>query len=163
MDHKIRRWTACDSPYRSENLLHGEWLSDSPVNISNYMQLLLIAEILYFTNIYTIKISLLYLYRRIFPLQWFKRVLLAFGIFLTAMTLASLLVCVLQCIPLQKMWNPAVSGHCVEFGKFALAMSCINICTDVFMLALPLPVVWGLKINATQKWLVSLSFVMGGS
>ncbi|KAK7192819.1 hypothetical protein PSPO01_01527 [Paraphaeosphaeria sporulosa] len=42
-------------------------------------------------------------------------------------------------------------------------MSCINILTDIFMLALPLPVVWGLRINKTQKWLVSLSFIMGGS
>lgn len=126
-------------------------------------QLLLVCEVLYFTNIYTIKISLLYLYRRIFPQQWFQRVLLVTGVFLTAMTVASVLVCVFQCVPLHKMWDPAAPGHCIGFGKFALAMSCINICTDIFMLALPLPVVWALRINRTKKWLVTLSFVMGGS
>ncbi|KAF1995584.1 hypothetical protein P154DRAFT_445049 [Amniculicola lignicola CBS 123094] len=108
-------------------------------------------------------ISLLYLYRRIFPQQWFQRVLLAFGIFLTVMAITSILVSLLQCIPMEKMWNPEISGRCVQFGKFALAMSCINISTDVFMFALPLPVVWGLQINKNQKWLVSLSFIMGGS
>jgi hypothetical protein len=125
--------------------------------------LLLVCEILYFTNVFTIKVSLLYLYGRIFPQQWFKRVLLATGAFLIMMTLSSLLVCILQCVPLSKMWNPAASGRCIEFGKFALAMSCLNVATDIFMLALPLPVVWGLQINRTKKWLVSLSFVMGGS
>jgi hypothetical protein len=126
-------------------------------------QLLLVCEVLYFINIYTIKISLLYLYRRIFPQQWFRRILLFAGAFLTAMTIASVLVCLLQCVPLRKMWDTTASGHCIGFGRFALAMSCINICTDIFMLALPLPVVWGLQINRTEKWLVSLSFVMGGS
>jgi hypothetical protein len=37
-------------------------------------QLLLVCEVLYFIKIYTIKISLLYLYRRIFPQQWFCRI-----------------------------------------------------------------------------------------
>ena len=114
-------------------------------------------------NIYTIKISLLFLYRRIFPIPWFQRVLLAFGIFLTIMTAVSLIVCVVQCIPLHKMWEPAAQGQCIEFGKFALAMSCINVCTDIFILVLPLPVVWGLNIDSHRKWLVTLSFAMGGS
>ena len=126
-------------------------------------QLLLVCEFLYFINTFTIKISLLYLYRRIFPQRWFRRVLYATGAFLTALTIASVLVCAFQCVPLRKMWDPTAPGHCIEFGTFGLVMSCINICTDLFMLALPLPVVWGLRINRSKKWLVSLSFVMGGS
>jgi hypothetical protein len=164
MDHEVRGWTTCDSAYKSESLCYCEWRPGKlPSIVSKHFQLLLIAEMLYFANIYTIKISLLFLYRRIFPLQWFRRVLLASGIFLTIMTLVSLLVCIIQCVPLHKMWEPTAPGHCIEFGKFALAMSCINVCTDIFMLALPLPVVWSLQINSHKKWLVSLSFAMGGS
>jgi hypothetical protein len=126
-------------------------------------QLLLICEILYFSTIFTIKVSLLYLYRRIFPQLWFRRALYAFGAFLVAMTLASLLVSLLQCIPLSKMWEPTKPGRCVDYGRFGMAMACLNIATDLFLLVLPLPVVWGLQINSQKKWLVSASFVMGGS
>ncbi|KAF2470544.1 uncharacterized protein BDR25DRAFT_314715 [Lindgomyces ingoldianus] len=108
-------------------------------------------------------VSLLYLYGRIFPQRWFKLTLIYFGVFLALMTIVSLLVCVLQCIPIHKMWNSAASSGCVDFGRFALAMACVNITTDVVILIMPLPVVWGLRIRKTKKWLVSLSFIMGGS
>lgn len=79
------------------------------------------------------------------------------------MTIASVLTTILQCIPLKKMWDPLAAGHCIDFGKFAMAMACVNIFTDVFLLVLPLPVVWNLHASTQKKWLVTLSFVLGGS
>jgi hypothetical protein len=120
-------------------------------------------EILYFSTIFTIKVSLLFLYKRIFHQRWFQTAIYVFGGFLLLMTIASLAVSIFQCVPLSKMWNPPQSGRCVDYGRFGMAMACLNIATDIVLLTFPLPVVWRLTIPTQQKWLVSSSFVVGGS
>jgi len=52
---------------------------------------------------------------------------------------------------------PWIEGKCIDLHATFLAISVPSILTDVAILALPLPQVWKLQTNTTQK--VSLSFI----
>ena len=121
----------------------------------------LVAELLYFSNVLTIKLSLLFLYNRIFPQRWFRIVLIIFGSILTAITVAAFFVCIFQCVPVSALWAPSPTARCINFGRFALTMGAINIVTDLAILSLPLPVVWRLKISRSKKLMISFTFIVG--
>ncbi|KAL6714744.1 hypothetical protein ACLMJK_008169 [Lecanora helva] len=121
----------------------------------------IVSQLLYFGNVLTIKLSLLYLYARIFPQRWFRIVLVVFGLVLIAITIAAFAVVIFQCVPIKALWAPTTPARCVDFGRFALAMGVINIITDLAILTLPLPVVWRLRISRTKKVLISITFIVG--
>ncbi|EMD90173.1 hypothetical protein COCHEDRAFT_1031516 [Bipolaris maydis C5] len=74
-----------------------------------------------------------------------------------------ILVTAFQCIPVAALWTPALksSAKCVELVPFFFGTSVPNILADVFLLALPAPYVWSLKITLTQKTFVMGFFLLG--
>jgi hypothetical protein len=75
-----------------------------------------------------------------------------------------ILVTAFQCIPVASLWTPALksSAKCVELAPFFFGTSIPNILADLFLLVLPAPYVWGLKISLTQKIFVMGFFLLGG-
>ena len=65
-----------------------------------------------FTAIFT-KISILYLYHRIFPSKGLVLIASLIGALVVAYSTALIIFACLQCIPLSKLWNGKPGGVCV--------------------------------------------------
>lgn len=66
-----------------------------------------------------------------------------------------------QCIPREKIWNPAVTGTCIDVEIYFIATSVVNIVSDVSLLLLPITVIWNLKMDLKKKFSVSVVFATG--
>ena len=75
--------------------------------------------------------------------------------------IAILVLNVLICIPRAKIWNPSVSGHCVNMNGSIIATASFNSLMDFFMFMLPLYCISQLQMTITRKIGVSAVFATG--
>jgi hypothetical protein len=66
----------------------------------------------------------------------------------------------IQCIPLSSIWDPAVPGKCIGLAV-PLGNSILHIVTDFIIIALPLPALIKLKMNARRKIGLVMVFSLG--
>ena len=121
------------------------------------------ASALYVPPIATFKLSVLCLYRRIFPSNVLKRWLIAIGLFVLLYSTAAVFVVIFQCYPIESNWDPTISGTCVNYGTYVLVIGILNIASDIAILTLPLPSLWRLQMPRSQKWVLSGLFLLGGT
>lgn len=110
-----------------------------------------------------IKISILFLYRRIFfVVHRFKQYINVFIAVLFSYLFSTLFVDIFICWPVSKVWNPSLEGKCLDYLKLFYATASLNVFFDVLILASPMPLVW--RLNATLKLKLGLSFIfiLGG-
>lgn len=119
------------------------------------------AEVVYVTGVTMYKISLLYLYSRIFPLPDVRRWGRVCGAVTTTWSTACTIAACVQCVPLNKLWEPWQGGVCINLFVTQLCISVPSIICDVAILCLPLPHVWKLKTNLTQKIFLVGIFMLG--
>jgi hypothetical protein len=119
------------------------------------------AEILYLTGVNAYKISLLFLYYRIFPIKSVRMWSYLFGGLSTCWNIAGVFAAAFQCMPREKIWEPWVDGYCINIFLVQLLVSIPSILCDVGILWLPLPHVLRLKTNLTQKIFLVFMFMLG--
>ena len=119
-------------------------------------------QVIYNPAIVAIKSSILLLYKRLFPFRWFIRLLWAIGSFVVAYCAMQALAIIFSCSPVQKAWEPSLSGHCIDLGVVLLVAAVINVVTDVVILALPLPHLWRLQISRARRIQLSGIYLLGG-
>ncbi|TGO82552.1 hypothetical protein BPOR_0807g00010 [Botrytis porri] len=133
----------------------------STPEIVSYAKSLIAFECLYVTCVCFTKLSLLLMYRRIFPVRSIKIGSLVIGGLSVAWCISIIMVSVFQCVPIQKIWNPTLEGHCVNLKASFIGNAIPNILTDVAILALPMQQVWGLHTSVMQKTHISFVFLLG--
>ena len=119
-------------------------------------------EIVYNPAVVAIKSSILLLYRRLFPGRHFHIILWCVGGFVLSYSIAQCLVEVFECSPVNSLWNPQVKGECIDLSSELIASSVLNVVTDVFLLVLPLPILWRLQISMKRKLELIGIFLLGG-
>lgn len=119
------------------------------------------AEIIYLTGVNAYKISLLFLYYRIFPIKSVRMWSYVFGGLSTCWNIAGVFAAAFQCTPRVKIWEPWVEGYCINIFLVQLLVSVPSILCDIAILALPLPHVLRLKTNLTQKLFLVFMFMLG--
>ncbi|KAI3340072.1 hypothetical protein F4824DRAFT_453999 [Ustulina deusta] len=125
-------------------------------------KLLFAGEFTYSTQIFFIKLSILSLYRRIFPTR-FVNIGSAILLGVTAAWwLAVILVTIFQCHPISKAINPAVEGYCISQTEFFLGNAIPNIVTDLLILSLPLHDIMKLHLPRSQRISIAGIFLLGG-
>ncbi|MCJ1309868.1 hypothetical protein MMC25_003529 [Agyrium rufum] len=107
------------------------------------------------------KLSILALYHRIFNTGRFPRYNLSLMAFILTYSIAFILVSVFQCIPIQKSWNKALSGYCVNNEGQWYSFAVLNIISDIAIMILPMPVIQKLQLPKGQKIGLSLVFLLG--
>ncbi|TLS25716.1 hypothetical protein PpBr36_07942 [Pyricularia pennisetigena] len=119
------------------------------------------AEILYFTGVNMFKISLLFLFIRIFPVASVRKWAFVFGGISTAWNVACIFCAIFQCLPQEKLWKPWLQGGCIDLFLTQLCVSVPVILLDICILLLPLPQVWRLNMNRTQRVFLTIIFLLG--
>ena len=122
------------------------------------------AASLYNAIVVFFKLSILSFYRRIFPQVWFFNLLIITAIWVVATGVTFIFTAIFQCIPVASQWDPlqAVGATCIDFGTVILVGGVINSVNSIFILLLPVPLVWQLQISAQKKRLIIFLFGLGG-
>ncbi|KAI1737807.1 hypothetical protein F4680DRAFT_460329 [Xylaria scruposa] len=110
-----------------------------------------------------VKLSILLLYRRIFPTRQFQKRLLGVSAVVMAWFFAALFFSIFNCYPISKSWDPSTSGRCINFGTVTLVIGIANILIDFTLFGLPMPLLWDLNMSTRKKVLLSSMFAVGCS
>ncbi|KAH7309694.1 hypothetical protein B0I35DRAFT_515107 [Stachybotrys elegans] len=127
-----------------------------------YARHIIVNLVMYHTAVTCVKLSILFLYRRIFPSRRFLVALYTVGGLVLAWFITSVFIAVFHCFPLSMAWDPSVEGHCINLGLASLLLGIANILIDFVMLGLPLPLVWRLQMETRKKMLLGMTFLAGG-
>ncbi|KAI4215198.1 MAG: hypothetical protein LQ351_002513 [Letrouitia transgressa] len=133
-------------------------LSTAPIQSGKAV---LVSIIMYLASMAATKISILLLYRRIFPIWKLRCIGWAVGIFIFAYSFAAVFAVIFACHPVEGVWNPLVSAKCNNTNATVLVMAIFNVVTDVIVLVLPMPVIWELQLPKTRKFQVMAVFLLG--
>ncbi|KAG4444258.1 hypothetical protein IFR05_000233 [Cadophora sp. M221] len=133
----------------------------TPTDAELVSKSIILVEMSYVIDVTIIKISILSMYYRIFPVRSMKIAAWVLGAVTSLWTILLLFVIGFQCIPFEKFWRPWIVGRCINFKKLILGVAIPNILSDVAILALPLPQIWGLQISCRQKAFISGVFLLG--
>ncbi|MCJ1286890.1 hypothetical protein MMC26_006236 [Xylographa opegraphella] len=119
-----------------------------------------------YETVYTIaitlaKYSILLFYSRIFKEHYFKIALWVTAGIVTAWFVAIELSVLLECIPIHSLWDFG-PGHCINLKAFFLGSGIPNVILNAVILVLPLPMIWTLQIERSQKIALSSVFLLGG-
>ncbi|CAO2653666.1 Nn.00g030770.m01.CDS01 [Neocucurbitaria sp. VM-36] len=126
-----------------------------------YSRLILAAPLTYAPCCALTKISLCIFYSRLSPSRLF---LLAVWttVFICAGAYTGIFFSlVFACKPIAASWNPLLLGTavCINRGAIYIATAVIGVVTDVILIALPIPTIWGLQMPMKQK--IGLTAIFG--
>ncbi|KAI4087818.1 MAG: hypothetical protein L6R37_008278 [Teloschistes peruensis] len=117
--------------------------------------------IFYIVSLALTKVSILLLYRRIFPQRNYHVILWGIGTFVAAFTFANVVFVIFSCHPIQGAWNPFIKAKCINGEAVVLAVAVLTTVTDLIILGLPLPLVWKLHLPALQRLQLTGVFLIG--
>ncbi|KAI8950443.1 hypothetical protein F4801DRAFT_590393 [Xylaria longipes] len=148
----------------------------NPDQLTVQVKLLLICEFTYLLSVTMIKLSMLFLYHRIYTTPTFRRwcyFVIALGfIYISEYGLRRQLltpndavgfipVFLTNCIPLSQYWDPKPTGWCRNTVISDSATVAGNLLLDILVLALPMPVLWRLQMSVRDKITVTAMFSIG--
>ncbi|KAI9682332.1 MAG: hypothetical protein M1817_000386 [Caeruleum heppii] len=131
------------------------------VTVQNFVKNLYAYTLFYNLTILLVKDSILLLYHRIFIVPRFKMVVKISLAFMILYQIATLLVDFMICIPVQGFWDRTIEAKCVDEVPYYITTAAINVFTDVWILLLPVPMIFGLKISLRQKLSLYVIFGLG--
>ena len=107
-----------------DDVIHGRTLANA------LCEWVIVTEELYNAAITAVKLSILLLYRRIFPDARFKIALCAVGGFVISCGVTMNLLVVFQCNPINASWNPSVqSRQCIRLNTAFIIFGSLNALT----------------------------------
>lgn len=121
-----------------------------------------VLQLAYVATLPLVKISVLLFYYRIFPQKRFRYALYGMGTFLVLFFLSSVLAVVLQCLPIHAFWEPDFTHHCFDQVTFYIAQGSLNFVSDVFVVLMPIPLLWKLRLPLARRVGLVIVFLLGG-
>lgn len=127
------------------------------------MQLSFASQIPFSISITATKLSLLYLYQRVFRTHRFNVIGTILGILVVSWGIAFSLTVVFNCTPIRFFWDKSIpNGHCINPKIQSYTLAAASTLTDVIVWLLPIPWLWGLQMNTAKKIGLIATFALGG-
>ncbi|KAK4215225.1 hypothetical protein QBC37DRAFT_439622 [Rhypophila decipiens] len=133
----------------------------SPSNKLMTLKLFYIAQAFYKLTINLTKISILFLYLRIFVKKWFRATCLTLLALVIGYMVATFAASVWQCTPISRAWDKSVSGTCISITANWYANAGFSISTDFVILALPMYPIYTSMLPLGQKIALMVVFALG--
>lgn len=108
-----------------------------------------------------VKMAILVMYCRVFPLRSFKVTSWILGTGISIWSLMFIILCIFQCYPVDRAWDPRVKGKCLNLRAGYIGNAIPNILTDAFILTMPMWHVWKLQIRTPQRLALTGIFLLG--
>jgi hypothetical protein len=119
--------------------------------------------ILYSAAMLFVKLSFLFLYRRIFTnsisfsVQWWIVL-----VFVVGYSVAGMLSSLMACLPIAMAWDITITnGVCINKAVFYIANACLNVVTDVAILAVPIVPISRTCFSRRQRIMLYILFGSG--
>ncbi|KAI0809424.1 hypothetical protein GGR55DRAFT_649906 [Xylaria sp. FL0064] len=129
-----------------------------------YLKINLITAVIYYTINAAVKLSILYMYYRIFH----ARSTLRYQVFITSglvigWWIATTVAQIVNCIPISKYWTSNILDpkYCFNLNTFFVVAGSIEVFLDVLILTLPIRAVLALQLSWRRKAIVSGIFLLG--
>jgi len=132
--------------------------------ITDFIHVFFAMELLYFSQIGAVKLSILFFYLRLFPGPNIRKWIWGTIIFNTIFTLLFILIGLFQCAPIRfywKRWDNEHKGKCMDINALGWANAGISIALDIWMLALPMTQLVNLNLHWKKKLSVAAMFGVG--
>lgn len=136
----------------------------APQHITDYLRSFYVMEVLYFAQVFLLKLSILFFYLRIFPAPAFRRLLWATVIFDILFGTVFIFGGIFQCHPISyywTQWDGLHKGKCLNVNGLGWANAIISILLDVWMLGLAISQLVYLQLHWKKKVGVGLMFAVG--
>ncbi|CAH0038088.1 unnamed protein product [Clonostachys rhizophaga] len=136
------------------------WTLD-PDALTMSFKLFYVNESLYVVTLCLCKVSILFLYLRMFPSQQFRSAVYGALLLTILPTFVIMFLQIFQCIPIAYIWEgwqkPDYVGYCLNLNHLAFISAGFSIVQDLVILILPLPSLFQLTINIRDK--IGLVFI----
>ncbi|KAI6090040.1 hypothetical protein F4821DRAFT_275245 [Hypoxylon rubiginosum] len=128
-------------------------LAENPLLLLQGAKYLYIATFIFDCSITFPKLSAIFFYARVFRSnnKLFKINLWIAGCLVTGWLVAAAVSTIFQCTPIKKAWNPILPGTCINTSAWYLATSAISVVIDFYILLLPVPMIWALKMSLKRR------------
>jgi len=111
-----------------------------------------------------VKLSLLLFYLQLSPERKFRLLVYALIFVVTSYSIASVFVVIFSCFPVAKSWDTTVAGgYCINLPVFYVANLSLNSATDIAVLILPFPMLFGVQMPMRDKIAVTAVFMTGSA
>lgn len=109
----------------------------------------------------TVKLSILFFYLRVFQPDSKSKLFIIFGIVFVAASHTALFFPVFfSCSPVERAWNPLVEGRCISPVPLPYVSGAVSTSTDIYILAVPIRLLWGLNMKLRKKIKVAAVFAI---
>ena len=99
---------------------------------------------------------------QIFPTQYFRIACIGFLVLNAAFFVTTVLATCLICHPITYRWDLSLpSGSCGNQQSLDLFIAIFNLLLDITVVALPMPILWGLQMAVSRKIMLSGMFGLG--
>ncbi|TID21244.1 P-loop containing nucleoside triphosphate hydrolase protein [Venturia nashicola] len=107
------------------------------------------------------KLSVLLMYTALIPMQSMIRWAQGIGLLIILWNISNILAAFLICRPLARNWDLTVPGTCGSQPRFYFSMGMVNIVTDIALIVLPIPYLYGLQMSMQKKLIATGMFSVG--
>ncbi|KAK3401706.1 hypothetical protein B0T20DRAFT_121270 [Sordaria brevicollis] len=137
--------------------------TETYMNLVPILKLLISYELIFATCISTVKLSVMFFYLRVFVNQGLRTATKIAMTFVLLWSTGNILQVFLICRPFRATYDPmsAPDAVCGSQKASFIAIGAFNVVTDIVILTLPLPTVWGLKMNWSTKAGLTGVFLIG--
>ncbi|KAK3402607.1 hypothetical protein B0T20DRAFT_343898 [Sordaria brevicollis] len=132
-------------------------------NMVNFLKITLAIQVMYYANVFCIKVSILFTYLRFAVTKTFRNLCYGTIILHVVFLIVCIIVTLAQCQPLHKMWDftNSVDGQCINTTAFFYFTSAFNILTDLFILLLPITTLQSINRPTREKIALFIIFGVG--
>jgi len=140
----------------------GRHLVTVPEKFETWAKLIFVEEFVYILSVTIPKLAILALYMRVFTTKPYQYAVYGIASVMFLNVVVDYILTLVTCKPIAFNWDiTIVGGSCGDRMAAYRWISIPNILTDLFMLVLPLPVVWKLQTGNTQKIGLTATFLTG--
>jgi hypothetical protein len=117
---------------------------------------------MYLPTVMVIKVTFFLFFERVFSPNKTMKWLIRGGIFaVVAFYIAIFFRSVFLCKPVALAWNPTLTGSCLKLEVTPYTTAVFNIISDIYILLLPMPLIWNLNLKTQRKMRLIAVFGMG--
>ncbi|KAH8904453.1 hypothetical protein BR93DRAFT_946751 [Coniochaeta sp. PMI_546] len=138
------------------------WMLQNPgVEIPLYLRSFYVSIVLYCAGLFTIKMTFLFQYYRVFGVQNLRKIFIAAIVVVGAWGISQVLIGIFICTPIRGFWDATVRAKCIPNYPQFYINAAGNIITDIAVLVMPFPLLKRLNLPKQQKLLLFGIFGLG--
>ncbi|KAI5867648.1 hypothetical protein GGS23DRAFT_592944 [Durotheca rogersii] len=136
-----------------------------PDDLQLLIRVLFSTYLVYDLGLALAKASALLFFSRVFPAyttpRWFSVMIKVTHLLNVAWFIGIVLGTFFMCDPPAKNWNPVLPGTCGTMSNLYIGSAVPSVAIDLFILILPVPLVWTLQVSRVKKFSITAVFILG--